>query len=440
MDKMISTINFRYFMEHDTESSEDEEELAPVPSKLSDDSNPPVHSISADEIAVPSTSMERPVIMVDIPSPVPSATVIDLTSPIPSTSTMPPILPIEMPPVPSTSRHILENCYDFRLEEARRSSFRNWPVSFIDPVSLAAAGFYYTGNLDVVRCFECQLVASQWSVGDIPMQIHEMCSPECRFIRNERCNNVPIGASPAKVPRTKRRNRNISCPHGLQYQESFDFNDHGFLRSSRTPTAYQLSRLGLKSVKKPEILQYASYESRLNSFAAWPTDVTQPSEELAHAGFYYTGINDFTTCYHCGICIGNWRPEDDPWERHMISSPRCCHLFPALGWEYVNNVTDQELHETAEGAPIVSTDENPERSNSENVTNEMILVEKIATLEEENRALKDARSCKVCTKRKATITFLPCGHLATCQYCSPAFTTCIICRRKVKAITHTFFA
>ncbi|XP_050493872.1 baculoviral IAP repeat-containing protein 3-like isoform X1 [Bombus huntii] len=391
--------------------------------------------------------MERPVIMVDIPSPVPSATVIDLTSPIPSTSTMPPILPIKMPPVPSTSRHILENCYDFRLEEARRSSFRNWPVSFIDPVSLAAAGFYYTGNLDVVRCFECQLVASQWSVGDIPMQIHEMCSPECRFIRNERCNNVPIGASPAKVPRTKRRNRNISCPHGLQYQESFDFNDHGFLRSSRTPTAYQLSRLGLKSVKKPEILQYASYESRLNSFATWPTDVTQPSEELAHAGFYYTGINDFTTCYHCGICIGNWRPEDDPWDRHMISSPRCYHLLPALGWEYVNNVTDQELYETAEGAPIESTDENPERSNSENVTNEMTLVEKInilftilATLEEENRPLKDARSCKVCTEREATITFLPCGHLATCQYCSPAFTTCIICRRKVKAITHTFFA
>ncbi|XP_068987662.1 putative inhibitor of apoptosis, partial [Bombus flavifrons] len=92
----------------------------------------------------------------------------------------------------------------------------------------------------------------------------------------------------------------------------------------------------------------ATYESRLNSFATWPTYMTQTSEELAHAGFFYTGINDFTTCYNCGITIGNWRSEEDPWERHMISSPSCGHFLPA-------------------------------------------------------------RSCKVCTERQATITFLPCG-------------------------------
>jgi hypothetical protein len=214
MDKTIPTINFRYFMEHDAESTEDEE-LLPVPSTLSDDSNPSVHSISAVELAVPSTSMVLPEIMVDIPSPVPSARVIDLTSPIPSMSTMPPIFSIEMPPVPSTSRDVQEYYDDFRFEAARRSSFRNWPVSFIDPVSLAAA--------------------------------------ECRFIRNEHCNNVPIGADPAKVRRTKRKNRNISCPYGLQYQKAFDFNDHRFLRYSRNPTAYELSRLGLKRVKKLRI-------------------------------------------------------------------------------------------------------------------------------------------------------------------------------------------
>lgn len=335
-------------MEHDTESSEDEE-LLPVPSTLSDDSNPSVHSISADELAVPSTSMVLPVIMVDTPSHVPSARVIDLTSPIPSTSTMPPTFSIEMPPVPSTSRGVQENYDDFRFETARRSSFRNWPVSFIDPVSLAAAGFYYTGNLDVVRCFECQLEANHWSKGDIPIQIHEMRSPECRFIRNEHCNNVPIGADPAKVLRTRRRNRNISCPYGLQYQESFDFNDHRF---SRNPTAYVLSRLGLNDLMKPEKLEYATFESRLNSFATWPTYMTQTGEELAHAGFYYTGINDFTSCYHCGITIGNWISEEDPWERHMISSPNCCHFLTVRGWEYVNNVTGQELYETSEGVSI----------------------------------------------------------------------------------------
>jgi baculoviral IAP repeat-containing protein 7/8 len=80
--------------------------------------------------------------------------------------------------------------------------------------------------------------------------------------------------------------------------------------------------------------------------------MTQTIEELAHAGFYYTGINDCTTCYHCGIGIGSWRAEDDPWEQHAISSPSCCYLLTVRGWEYVNKVTGQELYETAEGASI----------------------------------------------------------------------------------------
>ncbi|XP_033305757.1 death-associated inhibitor of apoptosis 2-like [Bombus bifarius] len=70
----------------------------------------------------------------------------------------------------------------------------------------------------------------------------------------------------------------------------------------------------------------------------------------------------------------------------------------------------------------------------------MILLEKLASLEEENRTLKDARSCKVCMRREAVITFLPCGHLATCQYCSPAFRRCVICRKRITAINRIVVA
>jgi hypothetical protein len=49
-------------------------------------------------------------------------------------------------------------------------------------------------------------VISHWSEGQTHMQIHDMCSSECKFVRNEHCSNVPNGAYPDKVPRTKRRN------------------------------------------------------------------------------------------------------------------------------------------------------------------------------------------------------------------------------------------
>ncbi|XP_033305671.1 E3 ubiquitin-protein ligase XIAP-like [Bombus bifarius] len=407
----MSTMNyFEFLMRHGTESP---------PAGQDDHSTLPVDSISADEFAVPSGS---------------SASVIDSTSPIQSTVSM---SPVSMSPVPSTSHGIEENNDDYRFEASRRWSFRSWPKISVDPVSLAAAGFYYTGEIDIVRCFECQVMIHDWSDGDIPMQIHETCSPECRFIRNEHCDNVPIGVDPDKVLQTERRNSNITCRYGLQYHESFDFNDHQFLHLKH-PTAYELSRLGLQNVRKAKSLEYVTYESRLNSFETWPTYTKPSSEELADAGFYYTGVYDFTICFHCGSMKAGWRNED-PWEEHAILSPNCCYLLTVRGWEYVNKVIGFKIYETPAEAPIEIADGNPERSNSENDSNEMTLQEKIASLEEENQALKDARSCKVCMEQESTIIFLPCGHLATCQYCSLAFKKCIICGNNIKAIRRIFW-
>ncbi|XP_033188366.2 baculoviral IAP repeat-containing protein 7-B-like [Bombus vancouverensis nearcticus] len=404
-NKMLPNNYFQNLMRHGTESP---------PAGQDDHSTLPVDSISADEFAVPSGS---------------SASVIDSTSPIQSTASM--------SPVPSTSHGIEENNDDYRFEASRRWSFRSWPKISVDPVSLAAAGFYYTGEIDIVRCFECQVMIHDWSDGDIPMQIHETCSPECRFIRNEHCDNVPIGVDPDKVLQTERRNSNITCRYGLQYHESFDFNDHQFLHL-KYPTAYELSRLGLQNVRKPKSLEYVTYESRLNSFETWPTYTKPSSEELADAGFFYTGVYDFTICFHCGSMKAGWRNED-PWEEHAILSPNCCYLLTVRGWEYVNKVIGFKIYETPAEAPIEIADGNPERSNSENDSNEMTLQEKIAFLEEENQALKDARSCKVCMEQESTIIFLPCGHLATCQYCSLAFKKCIICGNNIKAIRRIFW-
>jgi baculoviral IAP repeat-containing protein 2/3 len=64
----------------------------------------------------------------------------------------------------------------------------------------------------------------------------------------------------------------------------------------------------------------------------------------------------------------------------------------------------------------------------------------LAILEEKNESLKDAHSCKVCTKREATILFLPCGHVATCHFCVPAFGQCLICNTQIKATARTLLA
>lgn len=89
---------------------------------------------------------------------------------------------------------------DYRWEQARLHSFFRWPHTIwtrtITPIAFAAAGLYFTGSTDRVKCFECGIEIFGWVDGDIPRIIHDRLEPRCRFVRNKRCGNMPLGAIP----------------------------------------------------------------------------------------------------------------------------------------------------------------------------------------------------------------------------------------------------
>lgn len=66
--------------------------------------------------------------------------------------------------------------------------------------------------------------------------------------------------------------------------------------------------------------------------------------------------------------------------------------------------------------------------------------EKLVSLEEENRLLKEARLCKICMDGEVGIVFLPCGHLTTCVNCAPNLEDCPVCRCAIKATVRTFLS
>lgn len=74
---------------------------------------------------------------------------------------------------------------------------------------------------------------------------------------------------------------------------------------------------------------YKSYSKRLDSFISWPKIwIPQVNpEQLAIAGFYYTGKRDKVRCFHCGGEICNWKPTDKPWQRHAERYPHCRYLL-----------------------------------------------------------------------------------------------------------------
>lgn len=230
---------------------------------------------------------------------------------------------------------------DYRFEVARLDSFSDWPVPFVDPKKLAAAGFFYTKKGDGVRCFVCSIILSGWVDGDDPMVEHQRWSGRCRFVRKIPCGNVPIGADPSTIPKIPKHLDTCGL-YGVRYMPHSSPDNDLQMKETMEPSemnddieitvfwdadtnANFTAKLGdVLGSKQPT---YACYERRLRSFATWPETTGQDKKDLAAAGFFYlSGLfapSDQTMCFYCGGCLKNWESKDDPVEEHVKWFPTC---------------------------------------------------------------------------------------------------------------------
>lgn len=67
----------------------------------------------------------------------------------------------------------------------RLQSFKDWPKHHVapQPLDMAAAGFYYLGVGDQVRCFYCQVGVKNWEKGDSAIGEHQKWSPICPYLK-----------------------------------------------------------------------------------------------------------------------------------------------------------------------------------------------------------------------------------------------------------------
>ncbi|XP_044575990.1 baculoviral IAP repeat-containing protein 7-B-like isoform X2 [Cotesia glomerata] len=324
---------------------------------------------------------------------------------------------------------------DYRLESVRLQSYTNWPLSFMDPAKLAAAGFYYTGHNDDAKCFECGIVIREWVEGDNPMSDHQRWQSNCRFVRKLPCGNVPIGVDPSTVPSVSPRSRDVCGRYGDEFRPdaSPDF------RSGQTefqfPSSAKLGSQNLAQPKGPAHPEFASYDARLKSFESWPKSMPQTKDQLADAGFYYTGTGDQTICYHCGGGLNDWEPKDDPWFQHAKWFKKCYYVLMVKGQDFIKSVIGQPVappsrEETMQmnlssyieklkpPASIEKPEEEPEKKPE-------------AEVKPVNKNADDARMCKICYNDVLGVVFLPCRHMVACTRCAASMTSCPVCREPV---------
>jgi len=65
-----------------------------------------------------------------------------------------------------------------------------------------------------------------------------------------------------------------------------------------------------------------SNRERFATFESWPLDFLSP-QRMSKCGFFYTRRGDIVKCAYCGVEIGDWLIDDDPWNEHFKHSPSC---------------------------------------------------------------------------------------------------------------------
>lgn len=97
--------------------------------------------------------------------------------------------------------------------------------------------------------------------------------------------------------------------------------------SNRTSTMNELSlRERNRIFKRPQHPDFSSKSTRLVTFLDWPRQMRQKPEDLAEAGFFYTGRSDKTVCFQCGGGLKDWEENDDPWQQHALWFSQCAYL------------------------------------------------------------------------------------------------------------------
>ncbi|XP_052808885.1 E3 ubiquitin-protein ligase XIAP-like [Mya arenaria] len=365
--------------------------------------------------------------------------------------------------------------------ENRLDTFNAWPHSAPTPQTLAVAGFFFTGDADLVRCHQCGIGLKDFNPVDDPMSEHIKNSGNCDFLID------------------------LYGVTGLEQKRCL-INDPETIRR-RQLVSFQTQQVPDTTYRRPE---YASYEARLATFNSWPEEASQRPHHLADAGLYFAGVEDHVRCFACDGGLRRWDAGDDPWIEHCRWFPACPFARATKGDQFIELIqasVDQgeEFSELEETRPVPQLQENsPEdvvTSGIDNITlgraeleehrrtctedlgfpeeefeealiklrtsgnilptledliicigdiqkrNEIrqfqleaVTVDTPESILEENARLKHILKCQRCNVNNVNALFLPCAHHRLCMDCASKYdvTVCPVCDRPIREIVKTF--
>lgn len=195
--------------------------------------------------------------------------------------------------------------HEFDANERLKSYyFQKWPVESLDPKDMAEAGFFYLLNGDRVQCPFCEVVIDNWTPGQDPLLRHQAVNPHCDFIKGYDVQNIPISDDPVRG--TNRRlisydvagfgpavtlRLNGSLPQAINTNRQSLMDQHPEDLTPPEVVGSVNHQLNIRNRTGPSYPCYGSAALRLRTFQCpiWPASCPVKPEQLADAGFFFSG-------------------------------------------------------------------------------------------------------------------------------------------------------
>jgi hypothetical protein len=279
---------------------------------------------------------------------------------------------------------------------------------------LATAGFFHVGPEDNVRCFQCGGGLKNWKPTDDPWTEHARWFPRCPFLlANKEQTFIEDSQTPTAASQTCTKNKSSPSSSGgqLHIHDSPQVQAAlamGFQRDLIRQVVDQ--RIALTGTDFPNV------ESLLEAIFQLQEDQQQQVHKLEERSGRRQLVEERS---------GRRQSVHERQQIHgrNSTSEAQCSLNIA------HTAEDLQSRRTANAGGLQDLEKTRETLDSG--TRGQL---------EENRQLREARTCKVCMDRDVDTVFLPCGHLVCCSNCSPALRNCAICRALIRGTVKVFLS
>ena len=198
-----------------------------------------------------------------------------------------------------------------KLKKVRRLTFSHWPMdSSPSAEQMIAAGFFSCGVDDRTICLYCNLICQHWTPDtDDPSEAHKIISPQCPYV----LFMLMLSESSSTLILN-----DLSTNNG----------DGIVMGSGTSTTPLRSAHIDYRAPCHPA---YSDITKRLESFSSWSNESSPSIEDLARAGFFYTGTKSIVTCFYCNGSLQNWGAQDNPAIEHGRWFETCVYAKQLCG-------------------------------------------------------------------------------------------------------------